>query len=107
MADNQARCANCGAMRYTDGQFCAYCGAKGPENRPQKDPAWQILKALALAIIAIPFAALGGCAACFVVGMSTMGLPGGLGTIGFPVAIGVGLVVFVVCLVSILKQVKF
>ena len=106
MADKPARCPNCGHERYTDSPYCPFCGARATAPS-SSGSVWSIIKAILIAIVAIPFAALGGCAACFLVGMGSAAMPEFVGAIGFQAAIFVGLAVFVVCLIAIFRQVRF
>ena len=105
MADQPQPCPNCGMGRYTNAHYCPHCGAYTP-GVGEQSTGWFILKAIVLGVLAIPFAALGGCAACFAVGMTGTALPYPLAAVTLPLALVIGVVVFVVLLFSIWRQIR-
>ena len=105
MADQPQPCPNCGMQRFTNAPYCPHCGAHTP-GISEQNSGWFVLKAIVLGVLAIPFAALGGCAACFATGMTGMALPGSLGMIALPIALVVGIVVFAFLLISIWRQIR-
>jgi hypothetical protein len=104
LAEPVRGCFNCGTPLRSSAGFCAHCGA---HNAPAgtAPSAGRVILIIVLALLAIPAAALGGCATCIGMGLlsSTTPILGGMGIAG---ALAAGVAAFFAILYGMFRLMR-